>query len=126
MFGIGSQKKKFEPKVKWDEWNERFESDNGDTFSADGISSISFYCDDFGNDVTVRQFLRSLLCAVWDEEDSFSAKRPFGSSNWKHEMMKAFIERGIIQGLLNSEGDIQTADEGTFNHVVSTLIKKAL
>lgn len=32
---------------------------------------------------TVGEYLKILLLTLWDEEDCFSGKRPFGNSGWK-------------------------------------------
>lgn len=47
-----------------------------------------------GNDAqaeTVRDYLTSLLLAVWDEEEGFSGKRPFGNSGWSSDIIDALI-----------------------------------
>lgn len=32
---------------------------------------------------TIGEYLKKLLLTLWDEEDGFSGKRPFGNSSWK-------------------------------------------
>jgi hypothetical protein len=36
---------------------------------------------------TVRDYLKALLLKLWEEEEGFSGKRPFGNSGWKHELI---------------------------------------
>jgi hypothetical protein len=38
-----------------------------------------------GESLTVREYMLNLALRVWDEEESFSPKRPFGNSDWQDE-----------------------------------------
>jgi len=37
-----------------------------------------------GEPITVRQYFARLLSVLWDDEESFSGKRPFGNSDWSY------------------------------------------
>ena len=47
---------------------------------------------------TVGDYLRRLLLTLWDEEDGFSGKRPFGNSDWKYEVFAALVRGGAVPG----------------------------
>lgn len=38
-----------------------------------------------GEPLTVREYMLNLALRVWDEEEDFSPKRPFGNSGWQDE-----------------------------------------
>ncbi len=54
-----------------------------------------------GNDAdaeTIGEYLGLLLCRVWDEEQGFSGKRPWGNSGWQYVVYVALAEAGFIEG----------------------------
>lgn len=46
-----------------------------------------------GSEITVREYFVSLLRTLWDQEDTFSGKRPFGDSGWKWDLISPIAER---------------------------------
>jgi hypothetical protein len=46
---------------------------------------------------TIGEYLLRLLVKVWDEDEGFSGKRPFGNSGWTHDLYSALAEAGIIE-----------------------------
>lgn len=56
---------------------------------------------------TVRSYLHDLLKAIWDEEEGFSGKRPFGNSGWTWDLYHALVRAGIIEGEIDEDGDIK-------------------
>lgn len=44
---------------------------------------------------TVRAYLTKLLTTVWEEEEGFDGKRPFGNSSWQDEVYDVLIEHGL-------------------------------
>ena len=54
--------------------------------------------------LTVRQYLRALLDKLWDEDESFDSKRPFGNSSWVYDLYDPLSRAGFISGL-NLDGD---------------------
>ena len=68
---------------------------------------------DAGDDLTVREYLRTLLTTLWEEEEGFSGKRPFGNSGWKYELFRPLIAAGLIEeGTLDSEGYVDSVGNG--------------
>jgi len=45
---------------------------------------------------TVRDYLIELLRLVWEHEQGFSGKRPFGNSGWQHDLYVPMAEQGWI------------------------------
>lgn len=79
---------------------------------------------DAGRDVkTIRDYLLKLLLELWEEGEMFSSKRPFGNSDWECEVFKPLIENGIVRGVIDSDGDIDSFEENDAYRVVSELIK---
>lgn len=65
-----------------------------------------------GNDAgahNVREYLVSLVDAVWDEEEGFSGKRPFGNSGWKHEVYQVLIDAGVADDNEDADAIISKA-----------------
>lgn len=59
---------------------------------------------------TIGEYLTFLLELVWEEEEGFDGKRPFGNSNWQHEVYQALIKAGVVEGKLDQDGYIQSFD----------------
>jgi len=79
-----------------------------------------------GNDAdadTVRDYLIALLLEVWDQEQGFSGKRPFGNSGWQYEIYVPIIRAGLVAGTLD-EYDSPNDDFST--HDADRLILAAI
>lgn len=60
---------------------------------------------DAGDDLTVRQYLHMLMRELWDEQESFSGKRPFGNSDWEFDLYMPLAKAGYIDlGPLGEDG----------------------
>lgn len=55
---------------------------------------------------TVRTYLKKLLLMVWQKDESFSGKRPFGNSGWKYDIYNTLAIHGVIQGEIDEDGDV--------------------
>lgn len=53
---------------------------------------------DAGDNLTIREYLQSLLTTLWEEKESFSGKRPFGNSGWENELYTPLVEAGLVEG----------------------------
>ncbi len=65
-----------------------------------------------GNDAdadTIHDYLTTLLLTVWDEQDGFSGKRPFGNSGWAWDLYLPLVKAGFVSGEFYEDGDIKTA-----------------
>lgn len=66
---------------------------------------IKFYADDIDETLTIREYFHKLLSTLWEEQDSFSGKRPFGNSCWYFSVIVALIEAGAIKGTISRDED---------------------
>lgn len=46
---------------------------------------------------TVKGYLKALLFTLWDEDEGFSGKRPFGNSGWEYDLTDALIDNKLAQ-----------------------------
>jgi len=46
---------------------------------------------------TVKGYLKALLFTLWDEDEGFSGKRPFGNSGWEYDLTDALIDKKLAQ-----------------------------
>lgn len=90
------------------------------------ILNITFECDDLGETLTIRQYLLKLLGTLWDEEESFSAKRPFGNSGWKRDIFYALADAGAIDAEPGDEWSISEEEESIANKIIADLIEEGL
>ncbi len=76
------------------------------------ILDLIFYSDDLHCRITVRDFLKKLLTKLWEEEDGFTGKRPFGNSCWKDDIFTEMCKRKIIDGEIEyfEDGSILSID----------------
>lgn len=66
---------------------------------------IKFYADDIGETLTIREYFHKLLYTLWEEQDGFSGKRPFGNSCWYFPVIYTLIEAGAIEGSVTRDED---------------------
>lgn len=74
------------------------------------------------NAKTIGEYLEKLLLTLWDEEDNFSGKRPFGNSGWKWEIYIALISAKVVNGKLDEYGYIEEVDFSAADNVVKNII----
>ena len=63
---------------------------------------------DAGGNLTVRDYLRTLLETLWLEGEGFNGKRPFGNSGWEYDLYAPLIKAGFIAGDLDSYGYVNS------------------
>jgi hypothetical protein len=80
-----------------------------------------FDCD-IGDDITIRDYLRTLLMTLWEEGDGFSGKRPFGNSGWEYDLYAPLVKGGFVAGKFNEDGYIQELDDTIAHAYVLDLI----
>lgn len=47
---------------------------------------------------TVGEYLGALLMTLWEEDEGFSGKRPFGNSGWQWDVYTALVKAGLAEG----------------------------
>lgn len=55
---------------------------------------------------TIREYLKALLVMVWEKDESFSGKRPFGNSGWKYDIYRTLATHKLIEAEIDEDGDI--------------------
>lgn len=73
---------------------------------------------------TVRGYLTALLANVWDEEEGFDGKRPFGNSGWQFDLHLALIDAGLLEGVLDEDGYIESCDTEAGRAMIAEAIKR--
>lgn len=54
----------------------------------------------------IREYLITLAYTVWNEEEGFSGKRPFGNSGWKYEIAHALAYAYLIPSKCDEDGNV--------------------
>ena len=77
---------------------------------------------DFDKNVTIKDYFKMLLQALWEEGEGFSGKRPLGSSGWEYDLYKPLIKAGIITGEFDEDGCICDYDTEAAPKIIFNLI----
>ena len=80
---------------------------------------------DAGDNLTIREYLETLLSTLWDEQEGFSGKRPFGNSGWEYDLYNPLIKASRIKGKLDENGHIEEVEEVEAKEYVRKLILAA-
>lgn len=80
---------------------------------------------DAGKCLSIRDYFRSLLLAVWEEGEGFSGKRPFGNSGWEYDLYRPLIKAGFVSGKLDEDGGVEEVNYREANDFVKRLIAAA-
>jgi len=82
------------------------------------LLDTSFVERDSNETMTVRQYLLKLLTALWEADECFNGKRPFGNSGWQSQINELIVEKGLYAPC----GDYR-ADERAFKNVMIEAIQ---
>jgi hypothetical protein len=63
-----------------------------------------FLSNDLHKRVSLREYFKAQLAALWRESDSFSGKYPLGNSGWEWEIAIMLIKHGFIAAKLDHRG----------------------
>lgn len=74
---------------------------------------------------TVGQYLGALSRMVWEYEQSFDGKRPFGNSSWQWEVYEALGKAGIIEVTYDKWEEPQLADRDEVDGLIYGAITHA-
>lgn len=66
---------------------------------------------DAGDNITIKQYLKALLTALWTEKEGFSGKRALGNSGWDYDLLQPLVAAKFIDGTLDEDGNIESCDE---------------
>jgi hypothetical protein len=73
------------------------------------ILNIHFDSADLNANVTIREYLKKLLCTLIIEGEGFSGKRPLGNSGWFNDLGQGLADAGVIGG--GNEWTYQDAED---------------
>ena len=71
---------------------------------------------------TVGEYIEAIIIELFETEEAFDSKRPFGNSGWVYNIYHALIKGGYVEGTLDEDGYIDTFDEECANQLVLELI----
>ncbi|PRY35289.1 hypothetical protein [Umezawaea tangerina] len=68
---------------------------------------------------SVGGYLVAVLDVMWDCRENFN---PFGNSGWEHDLYAALVKAGHIQGMVDSEGYVETSDREAGSELIAAAI----
>lgn len=105
-------------------------SENTEVTNPTGEEILNLLMDPETNDAgasSVREYLCKLLLELWDKEECFSGKRPFGNSGWQLDVYVPLAEAGLIDGEVDEEtGEVYEMDEEEGRAVIARAIRALL
>lgn len=84
---------------------------------------LVFYCDDLSKKISIRGYFQALLTKLFEEDEGFSGKRPFGNSGWDADLAVPLIKAGVIPGEIDGDGYLQDYDKDKYWPFVFKMIK---
>lgn len=72
---------------------------------------------------TIRDYLIKLLSTLWEEQDGFSGKQPFGNSDWTGELEVALIRAGLVRGTIDEDGYLEDVDSERAAELIESAIR---
>lgn len=80
-----------------------------------------------GNDAgvdTVREYLVELLSLLWEQQDGFDGKRPFGNSGWDFDLIGPLVEAGLVSGYMDDDRYLYDVDEPAGRALIAAAIRQ--
>lgn len=74
------------------------------------ILELKFESTDLGREISIRDFFKELLTALFKEGECFSGKRPFGNSGWDYDLCVCLVKNEVIKGKCLKYGDLDDWD----------------
>jgi len=87
------------------------------------ILEIEFFCDDFHEKITIKEYFIRLLLELWQDGESFNGRRPFGNSGWDYQIYHALVKNEIIEGICDSDGYLEHFDQIKADELIVKSIK---
>lgn len=73
---------------------------------------------------TVKEYLGLLLSTLWLLGDLFSAKRPFGNSDWQWKIYESLAKAGIIPAVWDEEGYLEDINRYAADELILLAIRE--
>jgi len=74
---------------------------------------------DLGDTLSMREYFERLFLKLWEENEGFNAKRPWGNSGWEYDVYVTLIKNKVIDGELDEDGYINKIDAVKANKFVA-------
>lgn len=87
------------------------------------VLNLELAPDNDSGTTTVRGYLTALLSLLWEHDEGFSGKKPFGSSDWQDDLYIPMMRAGFITGELGKDGDVREMDTRTGDRLIQAAIK---
>ena len=87
------------------------------------IANLTFYSSDLSKQITIKEYLKTLLLTLWEEGEGFSGKRPLGNSGWEYDLFVPLIGAKLIKGSMDPQGYIDEVDESAANKIIKQVIE---
>ena len=84
---------------------------------------LTFYSVDLEREISFRQYFEKLLLTLWEENEGFSGKRPFGNSSWEYDLYIGLIKNNLVEGALDKDGCVDELDTDEAYSVIYTMIQ---
>jgi len=72
---------------------------------------------------TVRGYLVALLALLWEHQEGFGGKRPFGNSGWQYDLYVPLMKAGFITGKLDEDGYAEEMDNAAGDRLIMAAIQ---
>lgn len=72
---------------------------------------------------TIRGYLAALAERVWEQNECFSGKRPFGNGGWQFDLYVPMIRAGLVEGVFDADGDLEDVDEDAADKLILAAIR---
>lgn len=91
-------------------------------FTGKEILSVPIkYCDCGAK--TIKEYLIILLGELWEKQELFNGKRPWGTSGWDFELYRALLSEGFVAGKFDEDDWIEEIDIETANDLIRLAIQ---
>ena len=76
--------------------------------------------------MTVADFFRNCMLALWEEEDGFSGKRPICDSGWSIGITEALVRAKVVKGEIDADNDLvyNSYDSKEVDEIIKAVINR--
>lgn len=86
---------------------------------------------DLGASIPLGEYFYQLFTMLWNENESFNAKRPWGNSGWDYDVYVTLIKHGLISGSLDEDDyiesfNIEEASQYVLNEILNPVLSQMI
>ncbi len=86
------------------------------------LQALDLMVDTGAGDMTIRDYLHTLLWNLWAEGEGFNSKRPFGNSGWEYALYTPLVAHGFVAGSVDEDGYTEDIDREAADDLVFQMI----